>query len=392
MGLSWSNSRRTTTFYHPHPPPPPPPPPYYYHPGEAVSPPPPPPPPHPNHYTTIQQPPPTTSSPPQSYPYPTHPPPPIHSYYNSHPYHSRNYANHNYQYQPFYYTSHYQPASGWSPVIRPSLGFSTTAASTALPIQLEPAPFVDHQNAKRIRNDVNVHKDTLKVEIDVSNPDHHLVSFVFDALFDGSITIFYFAKEEPDGRFVPAFPEVHLPVKISFQKGPGQRFYQPSGTGIDLGFFELDDLSKSSPEEDVFPLVIAAETNLPDDLTDEHIDSVPNTLRHMQITQAVLEKKNGDNFHVRVIRQILWVAGVRYELREIYGIGSSAAEGFDDSDPGKECVICMTEPKDTAVLPCRHMCMCSECAKELRLQSNKCPICRQPIEQLIGIKINSGDQ
>jgi len=187
MGLSWSNSRRTTTFYHPHPPPPPPPPPYYYHPGEAVSPPPPPPPPHQNHYTTIQQPPPTTSSPPQSYPYPTHPPPPIHSYYNSHPYHSRNYANHNYQYQPFYYTSHYQPASGWSPVIRPSVGFSTTAASTALPIQLEPAPFVDHQNAKRIRNDVNVHKDTLKVEIDVSNPDHHLVSFVFDALFDGRL-------------------------------------------------------------------------------------------------------------------------------------------------------------------------------------------------------------
>ncbi|KAJ6898047.1 hypothetical protein NC652_024773 [Populus alba x Populus x berolinensis] len=356
MGLSWSNSRRTTTFYHPHPPPPPPPPPppYYYHPGEAVSPPPPPPP-HQNHYTTIQQPPPTTSPPPQSYPYPTHPPPPINSYYNSHPYHSRNYANHNYQYQPFYYTSHYQPASGWSPVIRPSVGFTTTAASTALPIQLEPVPFVDHQNAKRIRNDVNVHKDTLKVEIDVSNPDHHLVSFVFDALFDGSITIFYFAKEEPEGRFVPAFPEAHLPVKISFQKGPGQRFYQPSGTGIDLGFFELDDLSKSSPEEDVFPLVIAAETNLPDDLTDEHIDSVPNTLRHMQITQAVLEKKNGDNFHVRVIRQILWVAGVRYELREIYGIGSSAAEGFDDSDPGKECVICMTEPKDTAVLPCRHM-------------------------------------
>ena len=37
-------------------------------------------------------------------------------------------------------------------------------------------------------------------------------------------------------------------------------------------------------------------------------------------------------------------------------------------------------------------CMCGECAKELRLQSNKCPICRQPIEQLIGIKINSGDQ
>lgn len=28
---------------------------------------------------------------------------------------------------------------------------------------------------------------------------------------------------------------------------------------------------------------------------------------------------------------------------------------FKDDDPGKECVICLTEPKDTAVLPCRHM-------------------------------------
>lgn len=146
-----------------------------------------------------------------------------------------------------------------------------------------------------------------------------------------------------------------MPVKISFQKGLGQKFRQPSGTGIDLGFFELDDLAKPSPGEDVYPLVISAETSLPPDL-DEHVsETMQDTSPHMQITQAVLEKNNGDPFQVRVIRQILWIDGVRYELREIFGIGSSAVEGFDDNDPGKECVICMTEPKDTAVLPCRHM-------------------------------------
>ncbi|WVY93755.1 hypothetical protein V8G54_032843 [Vigna mungo] len=31
--------------------------------------------------------------------------------------------------------------------------------------------------------------------------------------------------------------------------------------------------------------------------------------------------------------------------------------------------------------------MCSECAKALRIQSNKCPICRQSIEELIEIKL-----
>ena len=48
----------------------------------------------------------------------------------------------------------------------------------------------------------------------------------------------------------------------------------------------------------------------------------------------------------------------------------------------------MTDPRDTTVLPCRHMSMCSECAKVLRMQSNKCPICRTSIESLLQIKVS----
>lgn len=36
--------------------------------------------------------------------------------------------------------------------------------------------------------------------------------------------------------------------------------------------------------------------------------------------------------------------------------------------------------------------MCSDCAKELRLQSNKCPVCRQPIEELLEIKVDEGNK
>ncbi|KAF5452460.1 hypothetical protein F2P56_027456 [Juglans regia] len=379
MGISSSNRRRNNhNHYLPHPPPhylsppPPPPPPSssYYYPSE---PPPPPPPPH--NYLPYP--------PPPHHPYPPPPPPPpprAHPYYYSGGYNSYNNVNPmtaRFNYHPY----HANQASGW-PAARLPVGPA-----------VEPPRYVEHQNAKKVRNDVNVHKDTLRVVLDEHNPDNYLVSFVFDALYDGSITIFYFAKEEPNCRFVPLLPEVFMPVRIPFQKGPGQKFCQPSGTGIDLGFFELDDLSKPSPGEGVFPLVISAETYSPANSTDKQLgEPVPNTNPHMQITQAILEKNGDGPFQVRVIRQILWIDGVCYELHEIYGIGSSVAEGFDDSDPGKECVICMTEPKDTAVLPCRHMCMCSECAKALRLQSNKCPICRQPIEELIEIKIDNGNQ
>jgi len=43
----------------------------------------------------------------------------------------------------------------------------------------------------------------------------------------------------------------------------------------------------------------------------------------------------------------------------------------------RECVVCMADYKDTIALPCRHLCLCSQCAEQLRYQSNKCPICRQ---------------
>ncbi|GKV19535.1 hypothetical protein SLEP1_g29779 [Rubroshorea leprosula] len=377
MGISWSstacNRRRNQNY--PHNPPPPPP---YYYPPEPPSLPPPPPPLYPS-----------------SHPYPAHPqnlyhlhPPPVHnSYYGAPPPppYSCGYSNPTvgrfpYQYHHSYYAGQ---SSGWPAITNP-VGLPQQPAPP-------PPPLVEYQSAKKVRNDVNVHKDTVKLEVDEENPDDHLVSFVFDALFDGSITIFYFAKEESKCRFVPLFPEVYAAVRVPFQKGLGQRFQQPSGTGINLGFFDLDELSKPSGAEDVFPIVISAETFLPSHSSNEHLDNpVSSTSTHMQITQSVIEKNNSNSFQVKVVRQILWIDGVRYELRDLYGIASSAPEeGFEDSDPGKECVICMTEPKDTAVLPCRHMCMCRECAKELRKQSNKCPICRQHIEELIEIKFNS---
>ncbi|KAL9379039.1 hypothetical protein Peur_027521 [Populus x canadensis] len=252
--------------------------------------------------------------------------------------------------------------------------------------------YVDHNHAKTIKNVVNVNKASIKVVADENNLDCHLVSFTFDAVVDGSITIFYFGKEGHNCTFMPVYPEIYMPRKIPFEKGVGKKFSQPSGTGIDLGFFELDQLSKPSPEEDIFPLVIFAEASSPSlstSTSQEPDKPLPTMSTHTQITEAVLEKKNEGHFQVKVVKQILWIDGIRYELREIYGIANSDSAGFDGIDSGTECVICMSEPKDTAILPCRHMCLCSGCAKELMSRSDTCPICRQPIQELMEIKVNN---
>ncbi|KAJ4971944.1 hypothetical protein NE237_005043 [Protea cynaroides] len=248
-----------------------------------------------------------------------------------------------------------------------------------------PPPYVEHQKAVTIRNDVNIKKETLRVELDEGNPGQFLVAFTFDATVAGSITVIFFAKEGADCNIAPVKENLQ-PVTVSFEQGLGQKFRQPSGTGIDFSMFEETELTKESDME-VYPLAVKAEASPLDHNGSEAENQNPGTV-NSQITQAVFEKEKGE-YHVRVVKQILWVNAIRYELQEIYGIGNSVESDFDGNDPGKECVICLSEPRDTTVLPCRHMCMCSGCAKVLRFQTNRCPICRQPVERLLEIKVSS---
>ncbi|CAK9185135.1 unnamed protein product [Ilex paraguariensis] len=176
------------------------------------------------------------------------------------------------------------------------------------------------------------------------------------------------------------------PVTVHFQQGLGQKFRQPSGTGINFSLFEKELLKVG--DMDVYPLAVKAEAS-PDNQNGSGEGNSKSAASNAQITQAVFGKDKGE-YRVRVVKQILWVNGKRYELQEIYGIGNSIDGDFDGSDPGKECVICLSEPRDTTVLPCRHMCMCSGCAKVLRFQTDRCPICRQPVERLLEIKISNG--
>ncbi|KAK1289714.1 putative E3 ubiquitin-protein ligase LOG2 [Acorus calamus] len=364
IGSSSSGGRRRRSHHHHHlqanqvvPPAPPPPPPQPAAPPEAAG----------NRYVfaaaTPYPPPPQYTPPPHYYQYSAYyppPPPPIPAPL------------------PAPYDHHRAGDLGWVPGGRYPCGPPPTSLM----------PYVEHQKAVTIRNDVNIKKESLRVEPDEANPGHFLICFTFDATVDGSITVFFFAKEGFDCNLTSTKEKVLEPITVSFKGGLGQKFRQPPGTGIDFSMFEEQELRKEG-EMEVYPLAVKAEACPPNDngLTGENqkLGGL-----NSQITQAVFEKKENGEYHVKVVKQILWVNGTRYELQEIYGIGNSVDGEFDGNDPGKECVICLSEPRDTTVLPCRHMCMCSECAKVLRFQTNRCPICRQPVERLLEIKVDDG--
>jgi E3 ubiquitin-protein ligase MGRN1 len=175
-------------------------------------------------------------------------------------------------------------------------------------------------------------------------------SFIPLYLFD-SITIYFFAKED-EGCILTPTKENHLaPVTVQFQQGLGQKFRQQAGTGINFSMFEESDLLKVG-DMDVYPLAVKADASSHNH--DGSNETVTSGKTNSQITQAVFEKDKGE-FRVKVVKQILSINGMRYELQEIYGIGNSVENGVDDNEQGKECAICLSEPSDTIVHPCRHM-------------------------------------
>jgi hypothetical protein len=102
-----------------------------------------------------------------------------------------------------------------------------------------------------------------------------------------------------------------------------------------------------------------------------------------QYTYARLcSNANGPGWDISVMRQIVELGESTYTLEEIFGLDKSAKP---DAICQTECVICMAELRDTIVLPCRHNCLCSGCANIMRLQSNRCPICSQPVSSLLQI-------
>ncbi|MCL7036014.1 hypothetical protein MKW94_012929 [Papaver nudicaule] len=163
MGISWSGSRRRnnnffqnpTQFFSssdPSPLFPPPPPSYVFTGGNGSYPAPP------------------------SFPPPPPPPPapPCHPYYYQFSGGHTNYGHMTGYHQPYLVNE----SNGWN-------GFRPVMVPQPQMTPPPPPPYVDHQMAKKIRNDVNVHKGSIKIQIDEKNLDSHLVSFTFDALVDG---------------------------------------------------------------------------------------------------------------------------------------------------------------------------------------------------------------
>nr|XP_044602458.1 E3 ubiquitin-protein ligase MGRN1 isoform X2 [Equus asinus] len=237
-----------------------------------------------------------------------------------------------------------------------------------------PAP---HEPVKTLRSLVNIRKDSLRLVRYKDGADSptedgekprvlYSLEFTFDADARVAITIYCQAVEEflnGTATYSPKSPALQSET-VHYKRGVSQQFSLPSFK-IDFSEWKDDELNFDL-DRGVFPVVIQA-------VVDE--GDVVEVAGHAHVLLAAFEK----------------VDRVSYLLQEIYGIENknnqeTKPSDEENSDNSNECVVCLSDLRDTLILPCRHLCLCNSCADTLRYQASNCPICRLPFRALLQIR------
>ncbi|CAG2163643.1 unnamed protein product [Oppiella nova] len=225
-------------------------------------------------------------------------------------------------------------------------------------------------------------------------PIVYSVEFAFDADVKCAITVHYLCSEQmtPNGLIYTSREPNLSSQTYHFKRGPNQLFSQSSHV-FNPSLFSDEELMYRSVDEKgdfdssaLLPVVIHCVAEEGEDPRQSHS------------LIAVVERNHENTHSMKPLKQKLFVDGLTYLLQEIYGIenknalttkGDASMSGPTDNDledNSSECVICMSDPRDTLILPCRHLCLCNGCADSLRYQANNCPICRAPFRALLQLK------
>jgi len=189
-----------------------------------------------------------------------------------------------------------------------------------------------------IRSTVNVIPKSIQLLKKLDDSNLFQIEFLFDSITPCSVKIY------KDSFSVPL-------ICRSFPAGFKQRFQ----------FSEKDpwlELRNDDEKNDTFIITIRGMHNKAQDYYQVTICDV---FIHEHNEELVTKQKmiyNGDTFIVK----------------EIYGFQQD-----------EDCSVCLTEKKNTVLLPCHHLCVCDSCALVLTTTINKCPICRSLIRSMIQV-------
>ncbi|KAJ2032640.1 hypothetical protein IWW57_000110 [Coemansia sp. S610] len=178
--------------------------------------------------------------------------------------------------------------------------------------------------------------------------------------------------------------EIGIEMEVLRPRPSGEYHDLPSGSRLAGGTSEIQELSASALKAPAYGLVIELVERRPGKSViskrDEHLQ------HNSQISYIEFYKDGPSHVMPRCIRQKLCIEGALFLQYEIFGLSETLqSRSASSTDELLQCAICLSDERDTAMLPCRHLCMCRECASTYRQQSNKCPICRTVVDAILHV-------
>lgn len=283
------------------------------------------------------------------------------------------------------------------------------------------------QESKSIKNHSNLNK--LSLQLVPARDGRFRIRFRADCRMETEVCIYLATRETPNEhnagvKFEPQHPRFANAV-LPAQKLPSEIDCTYTSPSINVrNYWKYLKYRPHQPHD--YPIVIAmsypmsntdweafqskttedAKNDEKKDDTDEATkDALPERRVQSQFSYAeVIRTAHEDKpteYSLKILKQRLQVGNDLYDLEDIYGMPTESSGSPDDAehepvtgslagvadhDEGEDCVICLAEPRNTLVMPCRHMCLCSDCAGMLRQRTNKCPICRTVAERFLTLK------
>uniref|UniRef100_A0AC35G5V9 RING-type E3 ubiquitin transferase n=1 Tax=Panagrolaimus sp. PS1159 TaxID=55785 RepID=A0AC35G5V9_9BILA len=228
---------------------------------------------------------------------------------------------------------------------------------------------------------INVRRDSIKfIRADNGEEQCYRLEFILDADTDCYVQIHFLAREHVETS--------HINFTSKTNHDSSERVYFSQGSDQVFDKFLFYPHKYSFPFHydggHYFPIVI-------------EVRSVSNTEQslpvHVQATMCSIDKSSdaSASLILKPLKQKIIADGVTYLLQEVYGIENKESTTRTIDENSAECIICMANPRDTVILPCRHLCICNGCAETLRFKLQNCPICRSPFKALFKFTPSSGE-
>lgn len=101
-------------------------------------------------------------------------------------------------------------------------------------------------------------------------------------------------------------------------------------------------------------------------------------------------KINSEGTIAQIVAQMVKCGTAVRQLQALYGtlpnlrMTGTSSQGTSGEEGG-DCVICLSKPREVAILHCRHVCLCRSCATiTSSTWSFQCPVCRGRVAAMVG--------